>query len=504
MVNRRMLMMGSQLPIFTVSKCIQQGYFKEENGIVSVLKEFPYSISDIKDFKQTFCDDNRNGDYTIAHKKFEANSNLTQEQQEEILTIYSNNELVNRNLSDFIGKVYNCPDFDLVITRGGLVSGYANAYDWDAHGNCFYGSVFNSIKLISKRGNISSMNNLFRRCRCKKIEIEGFCRPHDISGICERNDLLTSFPNTIDYSRCTNIGYAFELCYNILELPSYYQVTDENSRISNSKNIIPLEFCDQAFNNCRKMTKIGPVLDFNKITPNPTQKIPYTMFNDSLNISDVRFKNICNGDWDFRKNGWLGLPNLDKTSIKYILANLLSQLDKDWGNGNFNLTNEGYAINGDLSTNDRVYGEDPLLGYVCIKTDKISIEGDGNFDVQLVGMENPPIVNEEESAICTEIGWPNLGEIYTKTNESTKYFAISIYSPSYTKPLTVNEISIYKYDENDNKIKVNASLKHNIYFSDTIVNAETAKTEFATELAAAETKGWTVFFGDTKVNNLTN
>ena len=119
-------------------------------------------------------------------------------------------------------------------------------------------------------------------------------------------------------------------------------------------------------------------------------------------------------------------------------------------------------------------------------------------------MENPPIFNEEELAICTEMAWPNLGEIYTKTNGTTKYFAISIYSPNNTDPLVVNEISIYKYDENDNKIKVNASLKHNIYFSDTIVNAETAKTEFATELAAAETKGWTVFFGDTQVNNLTN
>lgn len=503
MVNRRMLMMGSQLPIFTVSKCIQQGYFKEENGIVSVLKEFPYSISNIKDFKQTFCDDNRNGDYTINHKKFEANSNLTQEQQEEILTIYSNNELVNRNLSNFIGKVYNCPDFDLVITRGGLVSDYANAYDWDAHGNCFYDSVFNSIKLISKRGNISSMNNLFRRCKCKKIEIEGFCRPHDISGICERNDLLTSFPNTIDYSRCTNIGYAFELCYNIPELPSYYQVTDENSRISNSKNIIPLEFCEQAFNNCRRMTKIGPVLDFAKITPNATQKIPYTMFNDSLNISDVRFKNICNGDWDFRKNGWLGLPNLNKASIKYILANLLSQFDKDWGYGNFSGTSEGELIYGDMDTEDRVYGGDSITKYICIETNKILIEGDGNFSIDLVGMETPSIPNEEGS-ICTEYGWTKLGEIYTKTNESTKYFAISIHAPGPTKPLIVNEISIYRYDENDNKIKVNASLKHNIYFSDTIINAETAKTEFATELAAAETKGWTVFFGDTQVNNLTN
>ncbi len=504
MVNRRMLMMGSQLPIFTVSKCIQQGYFKEENGIVSVLKEFPYSISNIKDFKQTFCDDNRNGDYTITHKKFEANSNLTQEQQEEILTIYSNNELVNRNISDFIGKVYNCPDFDLVIIRGGLTSNYANAYDWDAHGNCFYGSVFNSIKLISKRGNISSMNNLFRRCKCKKIEIEGFCRPHDISGICERNDLLTSFPNTIDYSKCTNIGYAFELCYNIPELPNYYQVTDENSRISNSKNIIPLEFCDQAFNNCSKMTKIGPVLDFNKITPNPTQNLPYTMFNDSLNISDVRFKNICNGDWDFRKNGWLGLPNLDKASIKYILANLVSQLDKDWAYGNLAYADEGEIIYGDIGgTNNRVYGEDSIARYICIETDKISIEGDGNFSINLVGMEIPPTL-DEDPAICTETATLNLGEIYVKTNESTKYFAIDISTSSPTKPLIVNEISIYRYDENDNKIKVNHSLKHNIYFSDTIVNAETAKTEFATELAAAETKGWTVFFGDTQVNNLTN
>ena len=112
-----------------------------------------------------------------------------------------------------------------------------------------------------------------------------------------------------------------------------------------------------------------------------------------------------------------------------------------------------------------------------------------------------PVDPDGDLNICTERAWPNLGEIYTKTNESTKYFAVSIYA---SKAMVVNEISIYRYDENDNKIKVNASLKHNIYFSDTIVNAETAKTEFATELAAAETKGWTVFFGDTQVNNLTN
>lgn len=491
--------MMNQLPSLTVQRCIELGYFQLSNNVVSTLKQFPYPVKCIRDFKKIFCDDIRNGDYTIKHKVFKNSdlTHLTTEQQTDILKIYTENKLVNRNLSDFAGRLYNCPDVDLIVNRGGLESDYDRAYDWDAHGDCFSGSTFNSVKIISDRGNISSLNNLFRRCNCKKIEIEGFCRPSDMAGMCEFNSALTSFPNTIDYSRCTNIGYAWEWCNNLQEIPSHNTVTDDSNRVTDSKNIINVGFCDQAFNICRNLRKIGPVLNFYDIVPNSTQKLPYNMFNDSLNISDVRFKNLCNGDWDFRRNDYRGLPNLNKDSIKYILANLGNQQEKDWCIGEVYEGNIGEVLMGATPTinNTYCYGTDPLFGYTKINTNKILIEAeDENVRLDLFGLYFRN--NDEYDWVITEK--PNItpGQEYTKTNEQTTHFALYVYRQG---SIDLSAIKIYKFDSDGNRIRVNHDLKHNIYFSENVISADTAKTEFATEIQSANNKGWTVYFGDTEI-----
>lgn len=498
--------MMSQLPSLTVQRCIELGYFQLSNNVVSTLKQFPYPVRCIRDFKKIFCDDIRNGDYTIKHKIFKNSdlTHLTTEQQTDILKIYTENKLVNRNLSDFAGRLYNCPDVDLIVNRGGLESDYDGAYNWDTHRDCFSGSTFNSVKIISDRGNISSLNNLFRRCNCKKIEIEGFCRPSDMAGMCEFNNSLTSFPNTIDYSRCTNIGYTWEWCNNLQEIPSHNTVTDDSNRVTDSKNIINVGFCDQAFNICRNLRKIGPVLNLYDVVPNSSQKLPYNMFNDSLNISDVRFKNLCNGDWDFRRNDYRGLPNLNKDSIKYILANLGNQQEKDWCAGEVYEGTIGEVLIGTnaMVNNSYCYGEDPVGGYAKINTNKILIEAeDENVRLDLFGLYSESGNINETDWIVTEI--PNItpGQEYTKTNEQTTHFALYVYRQ---RSIDLSAIKIYKFDSDGNKIRVNHDFKHNIYFSENVISADTAKTEFATELTTAETKGWTVFFGDTQVNNLTN
>lgn len=495
----------SQLPSLTVQRCIELGYFQLSNNVVSTLKQFPYPVRCIRDFKKIFCDDIRNGDYTIKHKVFKNSdlTHLTTEQQTDILKIYTENKLVNRNLSDFVGRLYNCPDIDLIVNRGGLESDYDRAYDWDAHEDCFSGSTFNSVKIISDRGNISSLNNLFRRCNCKKIEIEGFCRPTDMAGMCEFNNSLISFPNTIDYSRCGNIGYTWEWCNNLQEIPSYNTVTDDSNRVTDSKNIINVSFCDQAFNVCRNLRKIGPVLNFYDIVPNSSQKLPYNMFNDSLNISDVRFKNLCNGDWDFRRNDYRGLPNLNKDSIKYIIANLGNQQEKDWCAGEVSTYPKiGEVLFGNSSTKNNAYcyGTDPSTGYTKINTNKILIEAEDEevkFSIFGIYHRNTNAVTDARyDWVVTEIPDIKLGQEYTKTNEQTTHFALYVHREG---SIDLSAIKIYKFDSDGNKIRVNHDLKHNIYFSEDVISADTAKTEFATEIQSANNKGWTVYFGDTVI-----
>ena len=93
-----------------------------------------------------------------------------------------------------------------------------------------YCSTFNSVTLNINTGNVSVLQNMFRRAKVKRIIFNlngGKCQPTDMSGFNEFNSICTSLPNKIDYQFCRYINYALEQNFALQELPLYYTVTDE-------------------------------------------------------------------------------------------------------------------------------------------------------------------------------------------------------------------------------------------------------------------------------------
>lgn len=319
----------------TVKACLENGWFVDNNNVISVTQEFEYPISAIKDFADVFFgnqDYDKNiiensGDYKIFN--LDSETLLTQSQKEQILKIL-NKSTVTKNLSYIRLRNIDAPDTDITIVRCGNNDG---TEFYDVSHDMMYGSNFNSVQIINKAGNISSMNNLFRGAKIKDISFVidgGVFTPSDMAGIVEFNEVLTSFPNTINYKNCSNIGYAWERCLSLQEIPNYYTVTNEKQRLQTEENIIGasngIEFADQAFNVCTGLRKIGPVINCQKLVPT-TSGQPYLMFNGCSQLSDVRLKNLSNGDWNLEN-----IFNMDIDSIKYAIENVAYQPTCTWVN----------------------------------------------------------------------------------------------------------------------------------------------------------------------------
>lgn len=325
MYTHRRALMYALDRVYTVNDCIALGYFKQEGSTIFTNKVIPFEISKIIDFKEEFM-----GTYTNRMFVLSDSSHLNTEQQEYIIDIYNNNVFENRKMNQISLKNFNLPNKDVYIRRGSDTK-------YDYHHDFARDATFNSITIdLVNGGNISSMNNLFRGAKFKNITFVQEVTPVDISGIFEWNNILTAIPNNINWCNCENICYAFETCRALTEIPSYKDVTDEESRITLKKNIIGItashedeednlitntgiRFSDQTFNQCSGITKVGPVLDMKGVTITPTN-----MFNDCMQIKDIRIKNL-NCDFNFAKNEWQGLPNMDVDSIMYCINNLMQQ-----------------------------------------------------------------------------------------------------------------------------------------------------------------------------------
>lgn len=194
----------------------------------------------------------------------------------------------------------------------------------------FYGSTFNSVTLRWGQGNVSSCNKLFRSANIKTINFEPgdgvAIVPRDISGCFEFNKILVNHPNNIDYSNANIVSYTWEGCSKLTEIPSYYTVTDEASRLTTEANIIGCKAIinqtsnygitnlEQAFNGCSLLRKVGPVLDMKGVS-----STPYLTFGGCNSLEDIRLKNLnCSLDLQ-------SAPMLDIPSIKYCLENLYTQ-----------------------------------------------------------------------------------------------------------------------------------------------------------------------------------
>jgi hypothetical protein len=198
----------------------------------------------------------------------------------------------------------------------------------------------NIEKVIINTGFVTSLHEIFYRAtNLREVEFENVARSQDISGAFEScynllklpvinwRDGNTSFNSTdasgvvtvVTYKvPCSNAGFAFEYCYRLPELPQYGATRDAATNHLTFTNYSP-----QTFNQCKALTKIGPILDFRYLEPANASLI----FGGCTALTDLRLKNLNHGSWRFDEKAINGvvhgnLSALDVDSVKYLIDNL--------------------------------------------------------------------------------------------------------------------------------------------------------------------------------------
>ena len=198
----------------------------------------------------------------------------------------------------------------------------------------------NIEKVIINTGTVTSLHELFYRAgNLREVEFEIVARSQDLSGAFEFCGNLLKLPvinwgdgnwsfNSTDESGtvtvvtykapCSNAGFAFEYCYRLPELPQYGATRDAATNTLTFTSYSP-----QTFNQCKALTKIGPILDFRYLEPANASLI----FGGCIALTDLRLKNLNHGSWRFDEKPINGvvhgdLSALDADSIKYLIDNL--------------------------------------------------------------------------------------------------------------------------------------------------------------------------------------
>lgn len=198
----------------------------------------------------------------------------------------------------------------------------------------------NIEKVIINTGTVTSLHELFYRAgNLREVEFEIVARAQDISGAFELCGNILKLPvinwsdgnrsfNSTDASGtvtvvtykvpCSNAGFAFEYCYRLPEIPQYGTTRDAATNILTFTDYAP-----QVFNQCKALTKIGPILDFRYLKPANASLI----FGGCTALTDLRLKNLNHGSWRFDEKAINGvvhgnLSALDAESVKYLIDNL--------------------------------------------------------------------------------------------------------------------------------------------------------------------------------------
>lgn len=193
----------------------------------------------------------------------------------------------------------------------------------------------NIEKVIINTGFVTSLHEIFYRAtNLREVEFENVARSQDISGAFEFCNNLLKLP-VINWSDgnwsfgtgedattykvpCSNVGFAFEYCYRLPEIPQYGTTRD-----AATNTLTFVDYSPQAFNQCKALTKIGPILDFRYLKPANA----YLLFGGCTALTDLRLKNLNHGSWRFDEKAINGvvhgnLSALDAESVKYLIDNL--------------------------------------------------------------------------------------------------------------------------------------------------------------------------------------
>ena len=193
----------------------------------------------------------------------------------------------------------------------------------------------NIEKVIINTGTVTSLHEIFYRAgNLREVEFENVARSQDLSGAFEFCGNLLKLPviNWSDGNRgfgtgedaiiykvpCSNAGFAFEYCYRLPEIPQYGATRD-----AATNTLIFVNYSPQTFNQCKALTKIGPILDFRYLEPANASLI----FGGCTALTDLRLKNLNHGSWRFDEKAINGvvhgnLSALDADSVKYLIDNL--------------------------------------------------------------------------------------------------------------------------------------------------------------------------------------
>lgn len=198
----------------------------------------------------------------------------------------------------------------------------------------------NIEKVIINTGTVTSIHELFYGVgNLREVEFENVARSQDISGAFEFCGNLLKLPkiNWSDGSRsfnstdasgvvtvvtykvpCSNAGWAFEYCYRLPEIPQYGATRD-----AATNHLTFTSYSPQTFNQCKALTKIGPILDFRYLEPANASLI----FGGCTALTDLRLRNLNHGSWRFDEKAINGvvhgnLSALDADSVKYLIDNL--------------------------------------------------------------------------------------------------------------------------------------------------------------------------------------
>lgn len=473
------------------------------------------SINKISDLKETFFDYNEDTfnklslDYSTGF--------ISEEYANELLEVINTTENV-QTLLDYIelknfGTLFE--NKDLVINKSTSSNYNSNYLNYDSSPDFLSGSTFNSVTLNINVGNVSVLQNMFRRAKVKTITFNlngGRCAPSDMSGFNEFNTICTSVPNTIDYRDCVYINYAFEQNFLLQEIPSYYTVTNEASRISTPANIIGgnsksgIIEAEQAFNQCRTLRKIGPVLDLRGVVPDSTGQ-PKSMFNDSTNVTDVRFKNLCNGDWNFSlHNSWLGIPNMDLASIKYCIENLAKQTDLSFTPLEVKtITEPTYDWNSLVSdsTKSLMFKTTNSSKFINIPNTYKVLLPEGLTMKLVWWVSNQENQYNQAYNVFTTIVGDGTEKTFTNSLTDYQYATIEVLK---TDGSDLNNDTLYQIVSNTNiKFYVGSSTtnlfispQHKIYFGDKYKTQIEAKDVITSKIIqTANNKGWSIYIGNT-------
>lgn len=198
----------------------------------------------------------------------------------------------------------------------------------------------NIEKVIINTGFVTSLHEIFYRAtNLREVEFENVARSQDISGAFEFCYNLLKLPvinwsdgngsfNSTDTSGtvtvitykvpCSNAGWAFEYCYRLPEIPQYGATRD-----AATNHLTFTSYSPQTFNQCKALTKIGPILDFRYLEPANASLI----FGGCTALTDLRLRNLNHGSWRFDEKAINGvvhgnLSALDADSVKYLIDNL--------------------------------------------------------------------------------------------------------------------------------------------------------------------------------------